>query len=418
MRMSLRIGGVPYTSQYDYGDLYDAIYEYYDDTEGLYDWLENPHPRRGDIKIELMSPQGTNSVLLPYRNYDFVNDEGYDNWPFMSVHFWSENPVGEWTLKITYKSGSGYVYMSGLSMTLYGTATVPAAVSSIPTTCDPTCARGCFSDGPLNCDSCQQYRVASTLECVDQCPVNTHANQSYCYPSESHDDQHNSDEEDSTDEGDSTDDQGSTDEEDVTNDNEDEDTAEGSTNDNEDEDTAEGSTNDNEDEDTAEGSTDDSEDEITTEDSTEDENTTEDSTDASEDENTTEDSTEDENTTEDSTDASEDENTTEGSTEDENTTEDSTEDENTTEDSTDASEDENTTEVSTDDKNNTETKEGGSNSGDNILPVALGVSVVLLVAVATIVIAGGISFIVYKRKYRKVNNRPLYVRMSSIEVET
>ena len=264
VKMSLSIGGVSYYSHYDYEDLYDAIYEYYDDTEGLYDWLENPHPRRGDIKIELMSPQGTNSVLLPYRNYDFVNDEGYDNWPFMSVHFWGENPVGTWTLKITYKSGSGYVYMSGLSLTLYGTATVPAAVSSIPTTCDPSCARGCFSDGPLNCDSCQQYRVASTLECVDQCPVNTHAYKNYCYP---------------TDDEDSTDDE---------------------------------------------------------------------------------------------------------STDDENVTEDSTSD-------------------------------NKEDSGDNnVLPVALGVSAVVVVLGATIVIAGGILFVVYKRKNREVP----FIRMSATEVET
>ena len=127
--MSLYVRGYPYYSEFDYDDFYDAIYDYYNDIDRIYDWLQSPHPRRGDIKIELTSPHGTTSVLLPYRNYDFVNEEGYDDWPFMSVHFWGENPVGTWTLKITYKSGSGYVTMSGLSMTLYGTATVPTAVT-------------------------------------------------------------------------------------------------------------------------------------------------------------------------------------------------------------------------------------------------------------------------------------------------
>ena len=126
--MSLSIGGVPYYSEYDSDDVYD-LYDYEGD---IYDWLQDAHPRRGDIKIELTSPQGTKSILLPYRNYDFVNVEGYDDWPFMSVHFWGENPVGTWTLKITYKSGSGYVSMSGLNMTLHGTATIPISVSSIP----------------------------------------------------------------------------------------------------------------------------------------------------------------------------------------------------------------------------------------------------------------------------------------------
>ena len=199
--MSLRVEGYPYYAEFDYYDLYDAIYEYYGDIDRIYDWLESPHARRGDIKIELTSPHGTTSVLLPYRNYDFVNDEGYDDWPFMSVHFWGENPIGTWTLKITYISYSGYVSMSGLSMTLYGTATVPTAVSNIPTSCDPSCARGCSGSGPFACDSCQNYRVASTLECVEQCPNNTHANKTYCYPDKSspNDDGDNTDNTDDSD---------------------------------------------------------------------------------------------------------------------------------------------------------------------------------------------------------------------------
>ena len=175
--MSLRIRGVSNSVEYDYDDLSQYVGD-------IYDFLEDAHPRRGDIKIELTSPQGTKSILLPYRNYDFVNEQGYDYWPFMSVHFWGENPIGNWTLKITYKSGSGYVRMSGLSMTLYGTATIPTAVSSIPSVCNSSCARGCFGEGPEHCDSCQHFRIASTLECVDQCPTHTHAYKSYCYADE------------------------------------------------------------------------------------------------------------------------------------------------------------------------------------------------------------------------------------------
>ena len=177
IKTSLSINGVPYYSRFDYDDLYDALYY----TDDIYDWLESPHARRGDIKIELTSPQGTKSVLLPYRNYDFVNEEGYDNWPFMSVHFWGENPVGTWTLKIIYTSGSGYVSMSGLRMTLYGTASVPSSVSSIPTNCHSSCVRGCSGSGPSYCDSCVHYRLASNLTCVDQCPSNTHTIKKYCY---------------------------------------------------------------------------------------------------------------------------------------------------------------------------------------------------------------------------------------------
>ncbi len=160
--MSLSVGG--YTTGYDYYDMYDYLYDYYyyrDDIPGdehndekeqrnsdqlkyrledavrgnterdIYDWLEDQHTRRGDIMIELTSPQGTTSTLLPYRKYDFVNEEGYDNWPFMSVHFWGEDPVGTWTLRVNFKSRIGHVSMTDLSVTCYGTLGIPDAVSNV-----------------------------------------------------------------------------------------------------------------------------------------------------------------------------------------------------------------------------------------------------------------------------------------------
>ena len=177
MSLSLKNYGTGYT----YDDFYTEYYHDYDtgDFDALYDWLADSHPRRGDIKIELTSPQGTKSVLLPYRDYDFINTEGYDSWPFMSVHYWGENPVGTWTLKITYRA-SGYVRMSGLSMTLYGTESTPEAVSSIPSHCHSSCVRSCSAEGPKGCDACNNLRVASTLECVDECPPGTDLYKSYC----------------------------------------------------------------------------------------------------------------------------------------------------------------------------------------------------------------------------------------------
>ena len=94
-------------------------------------WLQDPHPRRGDIMIELTSPQGTTSTLLPYRKYDFINDVGYYNWPFMSLHHWSENPYGEWVLTVSFKSSSGYVSVNDLGLALYGCTTTPLAVQNI-----------------------------------------------------------------------------------------------------------------------------------------------------------------------------------------------------------------------------------------------------------------------------------------------
>ena len=123
--------------------------------------------------IELTSPQGTTSTLLPYRKYDFINDEGYDNWPFMSLHHWSENPYGEWVLTVSFKSSSGYVSVSNVGLDFFGSTTTPLAVQGIPNQCDVACARSCSGPGADNCDACKAFRVISTLKCVNTCPNGT-----------------------------------------------------------------------------------------------------------------------------------------------------------------------------------------------------------------------------------------------------
>lgn len=54
---------------------------------------------RGNLLIKLVSPMGTHSTLLFPRPHD-MNDDAFNNWPFLSVHYWGENPVGNWTLTI------------------------------------------------------------------------------------------------------------------------------------------------------------------------------------------------------------------------------------------------------------------------------------------------------------------------------
>ena len=54
---------------------------------------------RGDLRISLKSPRGTTSHLLLPRPKDRVGST-FDNWPFLSVHYWGEDPTGEWELKI------------------------------------------------------------------------------------------------------------------------------------------------------------------------------------------------------------------------------------------------------------------------------------------------------------------------------
>ena len=55
--------------------------------------------QRGSLRLSLVSPNGTRSTLLPKRRKDFGSGQ-FDNWPFMSVHFWNENPIGQWRLEL------------------------------------------------------------------------------------------------------------------------------------------------------------------------------------------------------------------------------------------------------------------------------------------------------------------------------
>ncbi len=73
--------------------------------------------RRGDVKITLISPSGTPSEMISYRDNDasekgmhkssqfksktnFNIFLGVKHFPFMSVHKWGESPIGRWTLRI------------------------------------------------------------------------------------------------------------------------------------------------------------------------------------------------------------------------------------------------------------------------------------------------------------------------------
>ena len=189
---------VNYGIDYDINDFYEELhhciydrsedgitfkdFEYFDEvskgnTDCINDWLGESHPKRGDIKVELESPNGTKSTLLPYRKYDFINAEGYRSWAFMSVHYWGEDPIGTWTVYVDYQSSSGYV---SIEVELFGIDVIPESVSRIPDTCDEACSYKCAAAGPEYCDACKLLRNASTLQCVNKCPFNTTQYNSYC----------------------------------------------------------------------------------------------------------------------------------------------------------------------------------------------------------------------------------------------
>lgn len=54
---------------------------------------------RGNLRLLLTSPMGTTSTLLFERPRDVLSSN-FDDWPFLSVHFWGEKADGRWTLQI------------------------------------------------------------------------------------------------------------------------------------------------------------------------------------------------------------------------------------------------------------------------------------------------------------------------------
>ncbi|GFO36220.1 furin-like prohormone convertase [Plakobranchus ocellatus] len=159
---------------------------------------------RGQTVIYLTSPSGTRSKLLPARPSDTL-EGGFEDWPFLSVHFWGERPHGIWTLDIedaggnSWGSGGGGGTLISWSLVLHGTASQPvhlknsssssssstsssqptsstkqATVTVKPSTLPPSkCHTECKDEHctghlPQDCQECKHFRLGST--CVPECP--------------------------------------------------------------------------------------------------------------------------------------------------------------------------------------------------------------------------------------------------------
>jgi len=61
-------------------------------------WIN--HTKRGDVEVEIVSPNGIKSILASMRRSDNAQT-GYPGWTFMSVKHWGENPIGDWKLKVS-----------------------------------------------------------------------------------------------------------------------------------------------------------------------------------------------------------------------------------------------------------------------------------------------------------------------------
>ncbi|XP_056639377.1 furin-like protease 2 isoform X2 [Diorhabda sublineata] len=101
---------------------------------------------RGNLRILLTSPMGTTSTLLFERPRDVVSSN-FDEWPFLSVHFWGEKAEGRWKLQIV-NSGNRHVNQPGVlkkwQLIFYGTSVNPVRLRP------PNGARSTPWKSPLN----------------------------------------------------------------------------------------------------------------------------------------------------------------------------------------------------------------------------------------------------------------------------
>jgi subtilisin-like proprotein convertase family protein len=81
--------------------------------------LTAPHSRLGDLRIELVSPAGTPSLLASTRT-DFSS--GYSNYTFTTVRAWDERAKGDWTLTISDRTADISGMFNRWSLKLYGGA--------------------------------------------------------------------------------------------------------------------------------------------------------------------------------------------------------------------------------------------------------------------------------------------------------
>ncbi|KAH8408854.1 hypothetical protein KR009_002398 [Drosophila setifemur] len=94
---------------------------------------------RGNLRILLTSPMGTTSTLLFERPRDIVKSN-FDDWPFLSVHFWGEKAEGRWTLQVV-NGGRRRVNQPGIlskwQLIFYGTSSEPMRLKSELLTSSP-----------------------------------------------------------------------------------------------------------------------------------------------------------------------------------------------------------------------------------------------------------------------------------------
>jgi len=78
--------------------------------------LQTDHPLRGDLRITLVSPAGTRSVL---QRYNADTNAGLGDWTYYSTHHFFESSVGDWRLFVSdeYLGAIGSIQFASLTIT-------------------------------------------------------------------------------------------------------------------------------------------------------------------------------------------------------------------------------------------------------------------------------------------------------------
>lgn len=91
------------------------------------------NPNRNGLKIVLVSPSGTESILAEPRGNDDFKENGYQDWTFTSALLIDELSVGEWQLVITDEGNTAIGALNNWQFAIHGTSAPLVEINSFTT---------------------------------------------------------------------------------------------------------------------------------------------------------------------------------------------------------------------------------------------------------------------------------------------
>ncbi|MGJ8697154.1 MAG: S8 family serine peptidase [Verrucomicrobiaceae bacterium] len=87
--------------------------------------------RRGDLDVVLISPNGTQSIL--HRAHGNGNDQGINDWTFLTMRNWGEGSQGTWVLRVTdRRPGNAPATLNNAQLIIHGKEDASAPVVQAP----------------------------------------------------------------------------------------------------------------------------------------------------------------------------------------------------------------------------------------------------------------------------------------------